>query len=303
MKIAILANKSSWYARDLRRAIADARHEPLLPDFRSLHSEVNAHGVVVTAQDYDGNAVYLSDVDAVIVRTMPPGSLEQVVFRMDVLGQLANAGKLVVNSPRAIECAVDKYLTTAKLAACGLPVPRTIACETIEQSMDAFDSLGGDAVLKPLFGAEGRGIVRLSDAETAFRVFKSLRMTNAVFYLQQFVDHAGFDVRVLVLDGKPVASMKRSSELDFRTNINQRGRAEKYEASEEEVRLAVKAAAATGTRLAGVDILRDRDNNAMVLEVNAVPGWKALARVTGVDVAAKLIESIEHEGKTRERKH
>ena len=295
MKIAILANKNSWYARDLSRAIADARHEAIVLDFRSLQSEVTSHGVAVTAFDYESNRVSLDNVDAVIVRTMPPGSLEQVVFRMDVLGRLADADKVVVNSPRSIECAVDKYLTTAKLAANGLPVPRTIACETVEQSLEAFETLGNDAVLKPLFGAEGRGIVRLSDSETAFRVFKSLRMTDAVFYLQEFVQHAGFDVRVLVLDGEPIASMRRSSELDFRTNVNQRGRAESHQANAEDVELAVRSAAATGTRLAGVDILRDQHNRAMVLEVNAVPGWKALARVTSVDVAARLIQSIERE--------
>ena len=149
MKIAILANKNSWYARDLSRAIADARHEAIVLDFRSLQSEVTSHGVAVTAFDYESNRVSLDNVDAVIVRTMPPGSLEQVVFRMDVLGRLADADKVVVNSPRSIECAVYKYLTTAKLAANGLPVPRTIACETVEQSLEAFETLGNDAVLKP----------------------------------------------------------------------------------------------------------------------------------------------------------
>ncbi len=300
MRIAILANQTSWYARDLDRAIAAAGNEPLLLDFRTLRSDITSDGVQIAASDYDGNSVSLDDCDAVIVRTMPPGSLEQVVFRMDALGQLASLGVMVVNSPRSIECAVDKYLTTAKLAAAGLPIPRTVACETVDQSMDAFRAMDNDVVLKPLFGSEGRGIVRLSDEETAFRVFKSLRMTDAVFYLQQFVAHAGFDVRVLVLDREPIAAMKRRNDLDFRTNVNQQGKAEPHSPTEEEVNLAVCAAAATGTRIAGVDILRDEHGCPFVLEVNAVPGWKALARVTGVDVAAALVQSIENEKQSHE---
>lgn len=299
MRIAILANQRSWYAKDLRRVIADAGHEPLLLDFRSLVAEVGSGEVGVWALDYELNRFSLGEVDAVIVRTMPPGSLEQVVFRMNVLGQLAEAGISVVNSPRSIECAVDKYLTTARLAAAGVPVPKTATCETVEQGMECFERLGRDVVLKPVFGAEGRGIVRLTDEETAFRVFKSLRMTDAVFYVQAFVPHAGFDVRLMVLDGKVVASMKRVNELDFRTNVNQRGRAEVYEATDAERDLACRAAAATGTRIAGIDIIRDADGLPFVLEVNAVPGWKALGSVTKVDVASLLIRSIEEERKQR----
>jgi len=299
MRIAVLANENSWYARDLTRAIADARSEPLVLGFRTLTSSVSSDGTKLVAFDYDETQHSLNEADAVIVRTMPPGSLEQVVFRMDALGRLADCGVSVVNSPRSIECAVDKYLTTTKLVEAGLPVPRTVVCESVEHAMSAFEQLGRDVVVKPLFGAEGRGIVRLTDEETAFRVFKSLRMTNAVLYLQQFVRHEGFDVRVLTLDGKVLASMKRQSDLDFRTNVTQQGSAVTYEANEEERDLAVRAAAATGTRIAGVDILRDHEGRAMVLEVNAVPGWKALARVSGIDVAARLIESIQSERRNK----
>lgn len=297
MRIAILANERSWYGRDLTRAIADAGHNPVVVDFRSLHTQTRGTGASFTARGYDGVQTLLGDMDAVIVRTMPPGSLEQVVFRMDVLAQLAATGVQVVNSPRSIECAVDKYLTTAKLASAGIPVPETATCETLEQSMESFEAMGRDVVLKPLFGAEGRGIVRLTDVETAFRVFKSLRMTDSVLYLQRFVAHAGFDVRLLVLDDKVCATMKRVNRLDFRTNVNQRGRAELYEPTEEECELACRSAKAVGARISGIDIIRDQDGQPFVLEVNAVPGWKALASVTGIDVAERLVQSIERHGR------
>ena len=96
---------------------------------------------------------------------MPPGSLEQVVFRMDVLNRLQARGVTVLNSPRALEMCVDKYLASACLETAGLPVPPTIVCQDAETALEAFEQLGGDVVVKPLFGSEGRGMVRVSDPD------------------------------------------------------------------------------------------------------------------------------------------
>src|SRR5262249_11227459 len=141
----------------------------------------------------------LADFDAVLVRTMPPGSLEQVVFRMDCLARYEAAGGIVINPARAIEAAVDKFLTTAKLQAAGLLTPRTICCQTAEEAMVAFEQLGRDIVLKPLFGSEGRGITRLTDENLALRAFKMLTQLGAVLYLQEFIEHEGHDIRLLVI--------------------------------------------------------------------------------------------------------
>ena len=221
---------------------------------------------------------------------MPPGSLEQVVFRMDVLARLETAGVLVVNGPKAIECAVDKYLATSKLAAEGLPVPRTIVCQDTEAAMEAFDALGGDVVVKPLFGAEGRGIVRVSDPDLAFRTFRTLERIQSVLYLQQFIEHEGYDIRVLVLDGEIIGAFKRRNTSDFRTNMARSATGEVHDLTDNERDMAVRAVRVTDATFGGVDLLYDRSGECYVLEVNAVPGWKAFARVTGIDVAAKLIE-------------
>ena len=232
-------------------------------------------------------------VDAVIVRTMPPGSLEQVVYRMDALASVQAAGTVVLNSPKALECAVDKYLTTARLAAAGLPVPETVACESADEAMSQFDRLGGDVVVKPLFGSEGRGILRVSDPDLALCAFRSLERIDAVLYLQRYVQHEGFDIRAMVLDGQILGGMRRVSEKDFRTNVSRDARAEPHSLSENEARLALSASATVGTRFAGVDLLYGRDGECYVLEVNAVPGWRAFQKATGCDVAARVIESLE----------
>src|SRR5882757_4894403 len=144
MHIVILVNPGSWYRRDLERAAGERGHRVTALPFERLSANVQSGGSSVW-----GTETELSAVDAVIVRTMPPGSLEQVVFRMNLLARLEAAGVQVLNPPRAIECAVDKYLTTARLQAAGLPVPRTIVCENAEAAQSAFDQLGGDVVVKP----------------------------------------------------------------------------------------------------------------------------------------------------------
>src|SRR5690606_38830919 len=142
-----------------------------------------------------------------------------------------------------------------------------------------FGVLGGDVVVKPLFGAEGRGIVRVSDPDLAFRTFRTLERIQAVLYLQQFVEHEGFDVRVMVLDGGILGAMKRRSTGDFRTNVARSAVGEPHELTDVEADLARRASAATGATFAGVDLLYDRAGRCYVLEVNAVPGWRAFARV------------------------
>jgi RimK family alpha-L-glutamate ligase len=292
MRLAILANPDSWYLNDLRRA-ATGRHEIAAIGFRGLVSSVERGTLQVTAAGVD-----LAAADAVLIRTMPPGSLEQVVFRMDALGQLEAAGVPVINPPRAIEAAVDKYLALARMAAAGLRVPRTIVCQTPKDAMAAFESLGGDVVVKPLFGSEGRGIARLQDEALAGRAFRMLAQLGGVMYVQEFIPHDGFDVRVLII-GERMFAIRRRSEHDWRTNVSRGATAEPVELTTELANAARRTADAVGAPLAGVDLLPGRDGELYALEVNAVPGWQALAAALDVDIARVVLEYVERAAKQR----
>jgi ribosomal protein S6--L-glutamate ligase len=281
MHLALLSSGTGWHVRDLIRAASLLGHTAAVVDFRRLSAGVLAPPAP------------LHRFDAVIVRTMPPGSLEQVVFRMDLLQAVAARGVPVLNSPRALETCVDKYLTTARLAAAGLPVPPTVACQGADDALDAFVALGGDVVVKPLFGSEGRGMLRLSDPELAWRTFRTLERTGAVLYVQQVIPHPGWDLRVFVLDGRALAAMRRHAPAQgWRTNVAQGGVGEAVAVEEPQAALALRAAAVLGAAAAGVDLLMGPDGRWHVLEVNAVPGWRALAPVTGIDVAAALVRSV-----------
>ena len=211
---------------------------------------------------------------------------------MDALASLEAAGTLVVNPPKAIEAAVDKYLTTSRLARAGLLVPRTITCQTTEAAMEAFATLGGDVVLKPIFGGEGRGISRLTDEALALRAFKLIDQLGGVIYLQEFIEHEGYDIRVLIV-GDTALAMRRRNALDWRTNISRGARSESHDIAPTELDIARRAAEAVGAPLAGIDLLPARDGRLFAIEVNAVPGWRALARATGVDVSLKVLRWIE----------
>jgi RimK family alpha-L-glutamate ligase len=283
MRLAILSSGDGWHVRDLCRAAASLGHEAVAVDFRRLAAAVPPTVPI---------NVGLEGCAAVLVRTMPPGSLEQVVFRMDLLQRLEVAGLRVLNPARTLEVCVDKYLATARLAAAGLPVPETVVCQHAEAGLEAFTALGGDVVVKPLFGSEGRGMVRVSDPELAWRTFRTLERTGAVLYLQRFIRHPGWDLRVFVLGGRVLTAMRRHANGDWRTNVAQGGRGECVLLDPEQERLALTAAAVLGAEVAGVDLLPGAEGEWYVLEVNAVPGWRALAPVTGIDVATAVVEHI-----------
>jgi ribosomal protein S6--L-glutamate ligase len=287
MRIIALSEKPGWHVDDLRRAAM--AHGQALTSCSWL-AMVGRVGIGTGATVRAGNT-QLDSADAVIVRTMPPGTLEQVVFRMDLLHRLESRGVLVINNPRAIETAVDKYLALARMEAAGLTVPATIVCQRLVDAMAAFDELGGDVVVKPIFGSEGWGMTRITDGDLAARAFAQLERQGAAIYIQRFIAHGGSDLRLFVINGQVVASMRRIAD-DWRTNVARGATTEPIVADVLLQYQALRAAQACGAAIAGVDILLDGDGKPHVIEVNAAPGWKALSATTGIDIAGLIIEHI-----------
>ena len=276
-----------WHVKDLARAAAARGHRLDPCAWQRLIGQVEDGRPVAS----DG-PVILDDADVVLLRTMPPGSLEQIVFRMDLVQRLEARGVAVFNRPRAIEAAVDKYLALARMRQVGIPVPPTAVCQRLDDASEAFERLGGDVVVKPLFGSEGFGITRVSDPALAERVFAALARMGSVIYVQRYIEHGGRDMRLFVLGGRVVAAMSRSGD-SFRTNIalGGVGRAECPDAPTCD--LARQAAEACDVAIGGVDIVTDPCGRRYVLEINAVPGWRALSQVANVDIAAQIMLWLE----------
>jgi RimK family alpha-L-glutamate ligase len=233
----------------------------------------------------------LDGCDAVIVRGIPRGSLEQVIFRVDALHALVARGVTCVNDPRAIERTVDKFLASALLAEAGVPTPRTIACERPDDALEGFAALGGDVIVKPLFGSMGNGMTRVDDADVAYRVFHALALERAVYYLQETLPHDR-DLRAFVVGGRVLAAIERVDE-GWRANLARGASARAAELTAAQERVCVQAAEAVGADYAGVDLLRAADGREYILELNSIPGWHGLQQATGVDVAGALVAHLE----------
>lgn len=285
MHVAILSSTTGWHIDELTRAVRARGFEPLVLPWEGNLNRVGGAGGVT-----NGGRM-LAEARAVLPRIIPSGSLEQIIHRVDTLHRLEEDGVRVMNSPRAIERTVDKAWTSAILARGGVPTPETVICERAEDAFEAFRALGGDIVVKPLFGSMGLGMSRVSDEDMAWRVFRVVETVRGVYYLQRFIPHEGRDVRAFVVGDKVIGAMQRTAP-GWRTNFSRGGKAAPIELHPDWAALAVKSAQLVGAEYAGVDLLPSTDGSVHVLEVNGIPGWEGLQQATGIDVAGAVIEQL-----------
>ncbi len=230
--------------------------------------------------------------DAVHVRTMSAGSFEAITKRLGVLHALPRLGALVWNDAQAIERCVDKSTTSFLLAHAGLPTPPTWTLELQAQARALVERElpRGPLVLKPLFGAQGKGLRLIRNADD----LPPPEAVAGVYYLQRFLpsEAEGFrDFRLLVVGGRVVAAMMRTHS-SWITNIKQGGRPSAVIPDAAMQRLAIRAAEAVGAAIAGVDILVGTDGALSVLEVNSMPAWSGLQKVTTGNIAGMIADSL-----------
>lgn len=297
LRMALLGEPTGWHLDRLAAAIRDRGHEAGVVRWNELAAEVG--GTAAAAGERFGPEA-VSRADCVVVRGMPTGALEDVIFRMDVLGRLAERGTAIVNSPRSLEVAIDKYLSLVRMQEAGIAVPRTIVAQDAAGIEQAWHDLGRTAVVKPLFGSRGQGIERLNtpadlapylDAARLRAAKPALHGPPAACYLQEFVPHDGWDARILLI-GDDALAMRRVSNDDWRLNVSRGARAESWTPPDEWVALARRAADAVGASIAGVDLLPATDGRLLVLEVNAIPGWRGLEAAVGRDVTGLVVDYL-----------
>jgi tetrahydromethanopterin:alpha-L-glutamate ligase len=231
---------------------------------------------------------------AAFVRFVPGGTFEEVTMYLGVLHALRDLGVTVWNDARSIEACVDKSTTSFRLQQAGLPCPLTVTCTTRETAEAVVSKLLGEgklAVQKPLFGAQGKGLrlIRcLADLTPPEEV-------AGVYYLQEFVppaeDGCFQDWRIFVCQGRVVASMLRHG-TSWITNIKQGARAKAAIPSQALSELALKATACVGANYAGVDVIQTREGGFRVLEVNSMPAWNGLQRVTKFGITEIVVDAF-----------
>jgi RimK family alpha-L-glutamate ligase len=283
--VGLVVDRWDWHARGLAKALAALGAETFPIDLAACGFDTqSASGLSIP-----GRAQL---PDAVMVRTMSGGTFEAVTMRLGVLHALREIGVTVWNDARAIERCVDKSMTSFLLARAGIPTPPTWTTESPETARDIVwrETKHGPLVLKPLFGSQGRGLRLIHDQS-------ELPEPGAVagaYYLQRFVgvDRDGFrDFRLLVSQGRVIAAMVRHAPT-WITNVKRGGRPIAALIDAEMKDLAVAAATTVGAAFAGVDVIYDADGRPSVLEVNSMPAWAGVQKVTQQNIAAALAADL-----------
>jgi RimK family alpha-L-glutamate ligase len=285
-RIGLAIDDRDWHARALLRAF-EARGVEATP-FRladAAFDTAHPHGVALPGfgEGLPG---------AVLVRSISAGSFEEVTRRLGILHALRELGVPVWNDARAIERCVDKSTTSFFLAKAGVATPATRAVEGRDAAVAIVEREcpAGPLVLKPLFGSQGRGLRMI----TGVHDLPPPDAVGGVYYLQRYIPPGTgtfHDHRLFVCAGEVVAAMTRQAE-GWVTNVHLGARPEPFVPDPAMTDLAVRAAACVGADYAGVDVLVDRDGQAMVLEVNSMPGWKGLQAVAGASIAEHIVASL-----------
>ncbi|HWV44558.1 MAG TPA: 30S ribosomal protein S6--L-glutamate ligase [Nitrospira sp.] len=298
MKIAILSNGPGNYSTKRLKEVAKARgHDVRVIKYRDCYASIERSNPTVSYKGED-----LGQFDAIIPRI----ASNMTKYGTAIVRQLEMQGAYTLSSSIAITRSRDKLRSMQLLAKAGVGIPKTVVSRNTTDIDDLLEQLGGmPVIIKLARGTHGNGVVLAETKKAAKSVLQAFYLTNddgTNILLQEFVkESAGTDIRAFVVGSRVVASMKRQSlDDDFRSNLHKGGEGTKVKLTEEERKMAVKAAKAMGLNVAGVDMMRS-DRGPLILEVNASPGF-GIEKVTGRDVASAIIDYVEINAKRRNKK-
>ena len=288
---AIMADQPGWHGSQVRQALADRGLDGRFVRLQDCRLEVGGGLADVAMPGFEAGLPA-----GVFVREVPGGSLEEVVFYLDILHALEALGVGVYNDAGAVERSVDKVRASFLFARHGVPTPRTFAARNLRHArtfIAQWLERRRYLVAKPIFGSQGKGLMRLSrdDPHPDYDAY------HGVYYLQEYIepDAAGScDWRVLVIGGQALAAMRREGE-GWISNLANGGRGTPAALEPELAELAERATRAVAMPYAGVDLMRDRDGRAWVTEINSIPAWRGLQQVCGLPIAERLVDGfLEH---------
>jgi len=284
--ILVVSDQRDWHARQMEAAFAAAGAHAARIDLAECDFDTSSPSGLMLP-------VLGSQLpDAVHVRTLSAGSFEAITKRLGVLHALAKVGVVVWNNARAIERCVDKSMTSFLLARAGVPTPPTWTMESAQaaRALVEREAPRGALVLKPLFGAQGKGLRLIRCPED----LPSSEDVAGVYYLQRFqpIGTPDFrDYRLFVLRGRVIAAMMRRAST-WITNLKQGGQPLAVMPDSKMERLAVAAAEAVGAAIAGVDLIVSVDGAPAVLEVNSMPAWSGLQTVSACNIAEAIAQAL-----------
>ena len=286
MKLGILSRNGNLYStKRLVEAATERGHEVRVVDFLRCYMNITSKSpkVILAGEELDFDAI------------IPRIGASHTFYGTSVVRQFEVMNVLAANESQAITRSRDKLRSMQLLARAGLGLPVTSFAHSTKDVDGLIDIVGGaPLIIKLLEGTQGTGVVLAETTNAAESVIGAFRQLDANILVQQFVKEAnGSDIRCLVVGGKVIASMMRTAaEGEFRSNLHQGGSAKLVKISAEERATAIGAAKVMGLDIAGVDLLRSKDGP-VIMEVNSSPGLEGIEKSTKIDVAGKIIESLE----------
>lgn len=201
----------------------------------------------------------------------------------------------MVNSSEVIATCGDKALTSVALAAAGVPTPRTYVAFTPESALKAIETVGYPAVLKPVVGSWGRLVSRVSDREQAEQLIEHKatlgNYMHQIFYVQEYIAKPSYDIRSHVIGDRVTSAMRRSSD-SWITNAARGATCELQPVTEEIEEISLRAAAAVGGGVLGVDLMPNPEGQLLVHEVNHTMEFKAAVAATGFDLPSAILDYV-----------
>ncbi len=289
MKIGILSNGNANYST--KRLVEEAKkrgHEVRVVKYKDCYLSLDEKHPNIY---YRGER--LSGFDAVIPRI----SNNMTRYGCAIVRQFEMQGIWAASSSISITRARDKLRSQQILTKAGVDTPKTLVSRNTTDIDDLLANIGLPVIIKLASGTHGNGVVLAETAKAAKSALQAFYLYNedgTNILLQEYIkESAGTDIRAFVVGSRVVASMQRQSlDDDFRSNLHKGGAGTIIKLTPEENRVAIRAAKAMGLHIAGVDLMRS-SRGPLVLEVNASPGF-GIEQVTGRNVAAKIIEYVEH---------
>lgn len=299
MKIAILSNgPGNFSTKRLKEEAIKRGHTVDVIKYKNCYAAIEQNNPDVR---YSGR--FLKDYDAIVPRI----ASYMTRYGAAIVRQFEMQGSYTAASSIAITRSRDKLRTLQILSRSGIGIPKTVFMRNNTDIDGLIDELGElPVVIKLASGTHGNGVVIAETKKAAKSVIQAFYVmdddgTNIL--VQEFVrESAGTDIRAVVVGGKVVASMQRKSlDDDFRSNIHQGGEGTPIKLTDEERKTAQRAAKAMGLSICGVDMMRS-SRGPLVLEINHSPGLEGIEKVSGRNVAEKIIEYVEQNARKQRRK-
>lgn len=294
MKIGIVTRSPGYTVRRLREEARKRGHEVMTIKFPECYVEIEQDRPAVRYRGED-----LKGFDAIIPRIMPGMTTygTAIIRQFEMMGVYTPAKSIAISRSR------DKLRSIQLLSKAGVGIPKTIFSRETSDVDDLLNHLGVPVIIKLASGTQGNGVVLAETRKVARSVVQAFYVNDTSFLIQEFIaESAGTDIRAFVVGNKVVASMERQSlDDDFRSNIHQGGSGKAIKLTDEEKKVALRAAKAMGLAVCGVDLMRS-SRGPLVLEVNSTPGLEGIEEVTGRNVAGKIIEYIEQNAKRSSKK-